>query len=140
MQGKLELSYVYSNDRMQGVYLRDVHVGTKSQIRSSATSNSVKGGAFTVLSNQVNERQKATYASFLPAFGSVELRDHLIRQEEVVKLISSPFRYPKSPEHDSQAHVQGSLENQRSPTSMCCCCCCRFQFMGATVAIRMMIL
>ena len=38
MQGKLELSYVYSNDRMQSVYLRDVHVGTESQIRSSATS------------------------------------------------------------------------------------------------------
>ena len=38
MQGKLELSYVYSNDRMQSVYLRDVHVGTESQIHSSATT------------------------------------------------------------------------------------------------------
>jgi hypothetical protein len=31
------MSYIYSNDRLQSVYLRDVHVGTKPQICSSAT-------------------------------------------------------------------------------------------------------
>jgi hypothetical protein len=93
---------------------------------SSRGSNSVKSCA---LSSQVNKRQKATYLSFLPG----QLRGHLlllmlICQEEVVKPISSPFRYPQSPDHDSEARVQGPLEKQRSHMSVCCssCCCCCF--------------
>jgi hypothetical protein len=31
------MSYIYSNDCMQSVYLHDVHVGTKPQICSSMT-------------------------------------------------------------------------------------------------------
>jgi len=31
------MSYVYSNDRMVCVYLREVHMGTWPEVRSSAT-------------------------------------------------------------------------------------------------------